>query len=125
MIIIVLYQVIEPAWHTFITTLAKVTNVNEVLNCHLAMVNSILDDSMLTSPSLLAKMTALLSLCLQFSDKILGSSENQLVSFQNLNVTIEELTRSFTKELVEFLREVSSIVQNPNQSSKVANIIYR
>lgn len=103
------------------------TNVDEVLECHLAMVNSILDDSMLTSPSLLAKMTVLLSLCLQFSDKILGSSDDiqQLTNYSGANVTIEELTLNFYKELVEFLREVSCIVQNPNQSSKVANIIYR
>ncbi len=100
--------------------------MDEVLECHLAMVNSILDDSMLTSPSLLAKMTALLSLCLQFSDKILGGSQENSTNFSSVNnITIEELTQNFYKELVEFLREVSSIVQNPNQSSQVANIIYR
>jgi hypothetical protein len=117
--------------------MSKVTNVDQVLEGHVSMVNSILDDSMLTNPSLLARMTTLLSLCLQFSEKILGgsnassaddsstSTHNLLTHLATLSVTIEELTHKFNRELVDFLREVRTIYQNPNQSSKVANIIYR
>lgn len=104
--------------------MGKVTNVDEVLTCHLTMVNSILDDSMLTNPSLLARMTTLLTLCSQFSEKMVRNPE-ELLDSTTPEVSVEDLTQSFRKELVEFLREVSHIVQNPNQSSKVANIIYR
>ena len=118
---------IEPAWHTFIGTMSKVTNVDQVLDCHLTMVNSILDDSMLTNLILLEKMTTLLSLCLQFTEKLLNPDDpnsEQLSQFSSM-LSVDELTESFNKELVNFLKEVSSVVQNPNQSSRIANIIYR
>ncbi|CAL8090112.1 unnamed protein product [Orchesella dallaii] len=120
------FEVIEPAWHVFLSTMSKVTNVDQVLSCHFDLLNSILADSMLISRSSLSKMTALLSICLKFCDKILATSD--LRSHQNLQtstVSVKELASQFFGKLAEFLFEVSVMVQDPNQSSKVANIIYR
>lgn len=121
-----LFQVIEPAWHVFLATMNKVTNVDQVLTCHFDLLNSILTDSMLTSRSSLTMMSKLLSICLKFADKILSASDVR--SHKNIttaNLTIQDIAHQFNADLVEFLREVSSIVQDPNQSTKVANIIYR
>jgi len=123
--------VIEPAWHLFIESMQKVTNVDQVLEGHYSMVNSILDDAMLTNQNLLATMIKLLSYCLMFSEKILIESKLQSpspddsavseIAIPNHIYTIEELTEKFNTELVGFLRDVRSC----NQSSKVTNIIYR
>jgi len=81
---------------------------------------------MLTNRSTLIEMTKLLSICLTFTEKILATSDVR--SHKNLtaaSLTIKEIEHQFHGKLVKFLREVSSIVQLPNQSTKVANIIYR
>lgn len=106
--------------------MTKVTNVDQVLSCHFDLLNAILSDSMLTNSSSLEKMTTLLSICLQFADKILFGSDVR--SHKNLStntISVKDLANQFSGALVEFLREVSSMVQDPNQSTKVANIIYR
>lgn len=106
--------------------MSKVTNVDQVISCHFDLLNSILADSMLTSRSSLSRMTTLLSICLKFCDKIMGASD--IRSHRNLTTTslsITDLANQFNGKLIEFLYEVSSMVQDPNQSSKVANIIYR
>lgn len=120
------FEVIEPAWHTFITTMSKVTNVDQVISCHFDLLNSILGDSMLLSRSTLIKMTSLLKICLRFADKILGQADvKTLKNLQTAGLSIRELADMFNAKLVEFLREVSAMVQDPDQSNKVANIIYR
>jgi len=108
--------------------MSKATNVDQVLSGHLDLLNSILTGSMLTSRSSITKMTALLSLCLKFCDKILSTSD--LRSHQNLqtsSVSVKDLANQFTEKLTEFLLEVSSMAQaqDQNQSSKVARITDR
>jgi len=134
------FEVVEPAWHSFIETLHKVTNIDQVLDCHWGMISSILEDTMLTKPILLEKMTGLLSICLQFAEKIVvpdpddpdvddqSRGEELLPQFGSM-FTVDEIAESFHKELVDFLKAVAREVQDPtpNQpnSSRLPNIIYR
>ena len=120
------FQVIEPTWHGFLTSMSKVTNVDQVLTYHWDLIKTILDDSMLTNRPAVVKITNLLSICLKFCDKILSASD--LRSHSNIttaNLSIKDIESQFNRKLVEFLQKVSEIVQDPNQSTKVANIIYR
>jgi hypothetical protein len=110
--------------------MAKVQNVDQVMDAHTAFTASILDDSMLTDAHLLDKITCLLSLCLKFSNYFLKKvkSEKNRTSTSTAakgKSTIEAYDIKFTAALVEFLRDVSHVVQKPNQSSKVVNIIHR
>jgi hypothetical protein len=132
---------VEPTWHIFLSTMSKVTNVDQVMDCHLHLVNTILDDSMLTNPDLLERMSKLLSLCLNFCEKMVGTPDkndksgksdpsskvNSRAPKEKLKPEkkMEEMNKEFTSELVNFLSDISRVMHNPNQSSKVINIIHR
>jgi gamma-tubulin complex component 2 len=118
------FEVIEPAWNAFLTTMQKVSNVDEVLECHLGMITSILDDSMLTIKVLLEKVTRILNLCLRFCKKIsLMYSQNNFDAHIYEKICAADV--KFSKMLVSFLKEVSEISQSSNKSNKVGNIIHR
>ena len=102
----------------------KVSNVDEVLECHMSMITSILDDSMLTIKILLEQITKILNLCLRFCKKI-SLMYDQNTADENIHDKIRAADLKFSKLLVNFLREVSEISQNSNKSNKVGNIINR
>lgn len=64
-------EVLEPNWHVFVTKLNSVSNVDDVLRCHLDFLDVCLKDCMLTSPDLLKIVSNLMATFVSFSNFIL------------------------------------------------------
>ena len=65
-----MFEVIEPNWHTFQHNMAKVNNVDDVLDFHTDFLDSCLKDCMLTSTELLRIVHKLLVVCVTFSNYV-------------------------------------------------------
>ncbi|XP_046488183.1 gamma-tubulin complex component 2 isoform X1 [Neodiprion pinetum] len=59
-------EVIEPNWLTFLNKMSKVSNVDDVLSVHQDLLDNCLKECMLTDPVLLACITSLCAVCVEF-----------------------------------------------------------
>uniref|UniRef100_A0A2C9LH46 Gamma-tubulin complex component n=1 Tax=Biomphalaria glabrata TaxID=6526 RepID=A0A2C9LH46_BIOGL len=74
-----MFEVIEPNWHTFQQNMAKVTNVDDVLAYHTDFQESCLEECMLTSTELLRIVHKLLVVCITFSNYVQRVSQTTMV----------------------------------------------
>ncbi|XP_033216784.1 gamma-tubulin complex component 2 isoform X3 [Belonocnema kinseyi] len=61
-------EVIEPNWHLFLNKMSKVSNVDDVLSVHQDLQDSCLRECMLTDPDLLACITGICAVCIEFCE---------------------------------------------------------
>ncbi|CAL1527204.1 unnamed protein product [Lymnaea stagnalis] len=76
-----MFEVIEPNWHTFQQNMARVSNVDDVLAFHCDFLDSCLKDCMLTSTELLRIVHKLLVVCVTFSNYV--QRVNQTTTVEN------------------------------------------
>ncbi|KAH9500248.1 Gamma-tubulin complex component 2 [Bulinus truncatus] len=74
-----MFEVIEPNWHTFQENMAKVTNVDDVLAYHSDFQESCLEECMLTSTELLRIVHKLLVVCITFSNYVQRVSQSTMM----------------------------------------------
>ncbi|KAK3585541.1 hypothetical protein CHS0354_022952 [Potamilus streckersoni] len=65
-----MFEVVEPYWHTFQAKMETVSNIDEVLSIHTNFLNDCLKDCMLMHPQLLKIVHKLMMVCVTFSNFI-------------------------------------------------------
>ncbi|XP_021928970.1 gamma-tubulin complex component 2-like isoform X2 [Zootermopsis nevadensis] len=124
-------EVIEPNWVTFLASINKVNNVDDVLVCHSDFLDNCLKDCMLTNPSLLRTVNKLMAICVHFchfiqetpppSPELMGNVAGESDSFEQ---SISKFNLQFTAVLVGLLDKISELGRE-NNNEKVLNILYR
>jgi gamma-tubulin complex component 2 len=124
-------EVIEPSWVTFLASINKVNNVDDVLTCHSDFLAICLKDCMLTDPTLLRTVNKLLAVCVQFCHFIqetpVPSPEPQVsmtADSDSFEQSIAKFNLQFSAVVVGLLRKISE----PNReesSGKLLNVFYR
>ncbi|KAK3086762.1 hypothetical protein FSP39_022926, partial [Pinctada imbricata] len=82
-----MFEVIEPNWHTFQSNMDSVLNVDDVLAYHTDFLNMCMADCMLTNPDLLKIVHKIMMVCVTFSNFI------QRLSLSSTVETDEKPTR--------------------------------
>ncbi|XP_076348938.1 gamma-tubulin complex component 2-like isoform X2 [Tachypleus tridentatus] len=148
-----MFEVVEPSWHVFLTKMHEVTNVDDVLHCHGDFIDSCLKDCMLTHPTLLQTVVRLLKLCVSFSgfmkrshkhaveaelsilgDSMLysvaeetgiqGSSTQMVMGQDSFQQRISSFHYEFNDMLFQLLEMISD-QERENYSEKMVNMLYR
>lgn len=149
-----MFEVIEPHWHTFQSKMLEVSNVDEVLLCHNDFLESCLKDCMLTFPELLQVVVRLIKLCVTFSNfmqkthqyaveaelSTMGDSMLFPVTEEQGNMTksteqpaglqlnyqqhISAFHTDFNSHLISLLEMISGHNHN-KYSAKMVNMLYR
>jgi len=114
-------EVIEPAWHSLVTSIEGCTTVDQVLVAHSSFLNSCLQDCLLSSPHLLASVKKLLGVCTAFSDYM------HTIDRQATHQFIEDMERydlEFSSVLFSLLDKISQLGRD-NYNEKILNILHR
>ena len=118
-------EVIEPNWLTFLNKMSKVSNVDDVLSVHQDLQDSYLKECMLTDPNLLACITAICAVCIEFcnfmEDENGDMSKEKGASFEE---TILSLDEKFTQVLIRLLDRICDLGCD-NNNEKLLNVFCR
>ncbi|XP_017775913.1 PREDICTED: gamma-tubulin complex component 2-like isoform X2 [Nicrophorus vespilloides] len=122
-------EVIEPHWCVFLQKISKVSNVDEILDCHNHFLNMCLKDCMLTITNLLVIITKLLSICVSFCKFMQGEAVQQdgpndadTGSFED---SIAKYDLEFTATLMQLLDLINNIDRKDSDHDRLFNLLYR
>ncbi|XP_058800560.1 gamma-tubulin complex component 2-like isoform X2 [Phymastichus coffea] len=118
-------EVIEPNWLTFLNKMSKVSNVDDVLSVHQDLQDSYLKECMLTDPELLACITGLCAVCIEFC-KFMQSecSGNSVADGTSFEEKIDILDNRFTEVLIRLLNRICELGCD-NSNEKLLNVVCR
>ncbi|XP_011499905.1 PREDICTED: gamma-tubulin complex component 2-like [Ceratosolen solmsi marchali] len=144
-------EVIEPNWLTFLNKMSKVSNVDDVLSVHHDLQDSYLKECMLTDPELLACITGLCAVCIEFCEfmqhmsryfidaeltSMIGTCQDDILEPEsecsgNSNIegsSFEErigfLDNQFTAVLIRLLNRICDLGCD-NSNEKLLNVVCR
>ncbi|XP_067118956.1 gamma-tubulin complex component 2-like [Centruroides vittatus] len=148
-----MFEVIEPNWHTFVSKIQEVSNVDDVLTCHGDFLDSCLKDCMLTHPEGLQTIVRLLKLCVTFANfmhqthRYAIEAEISAMFDSTLPTVLEETEQtvkntspissqiSFQKQITSFHTDFASLLFDllemisgcgqDNYNDKMVNMLYR
>ncbi|XP_005091505.1 gamma-tubulin complex component 2 [Aplysia californica] len=93
-----MFEVIEPNWHSFQQNMSKVSNVDDVLAFHSDFLDSCLKDCMLTSTELLRIVHKLLVVCVTFSNYVQRVSATTTVEAETERLRDSSLQSSLSNK---------------------------
>ncbi|XP_008203440.1 gamma-tubulin complex component 2 isoform X2 [Nasonia vitripennis] len=118
-------EVIEPNWLTFLNKMSKVSNVDDVLSVHQDLQDSYLKECMLTDPELLACITGICAVCIEFckfmQSECSGNSSAEGTSFEEKIVLLDN---RFTDVLIRLLNRICDLGCD-NSNEKLLNVVCR
>ncbi|XP_023342310.1 gamma-tubulin complex component 2 [Eurytemora carolleeae] len=114
-------EVVEPAWHSLVVSLAACTTVDDVLQKHNDFLDNCLHDCLLSSPQLLGTVKKLLGICAEFSEYM---QNLRLSSTDQFNEDISRFELEFNSVLFSLLDKISQLGRD-NYNEKVLNILNR
>lgn len=114
-------EVVEPAWHSLLGSLATCTTVDDVLAKHGDFLNSCLHDCLLSSPQLLGTVKKLLGVFADFAEYMQNLRHSGTDDFTE-DVARYEL--QFSSVLFSLLDRISQLGRD-NYNEKVLNILHR
>jgi len=114
-------EVVEPAWHTLVASLASCATVDDVLTKHNDFLDNCLHDCLLSSPQLLTTVKKLLGICSEFSEYM---QNLRFSSTDDFNQDISRFDLQFNSVLFSLLDKISQLGRD-NYNEKVLNILHR
>ena len=87
-----MFEVIEPHWRLLQARLAAVRNIDEVLECHMELLENCLKDCMLINQDLIKILTKLMGVCVIFSNFIQRLSHSASVEYREATLTTQGAT---------------------------------
>jgi len=114
-------EVVEPAWHTLVSSLSSCNTVDDVLVKHNDFLDNCLHDCLLSSPQLLTTVKKLLGICAEFSEYM---QNLRFSSTDDFNQDIARFDLQFNSVLFSLLDKISQLGRD-NYNEKVLNILHR
>lgn len=115
-----MFEVIEPNFHTLLDKLKKVNNIDEVLYYHHHFLETCLHDCMLTNPTLLNSIFNLCNLSLEFCD-LQQKPDDANPTISKIMV---EFSNRFEEEMHKFLK-LANAAYSTDPTEKFVNLIHR
>ena len=143
-----MFEVIEPNWTVLYQNLQSVSTVDDVLACHTDFLDACLKDCILTNSDVLHTITELMVVCATYSgcmkrysnlsepppihhdDKsnvlthVIHKRTTQLIATDNVEQTINNFDREFTKHVLALLEKLTHISTSESEHSML-NLVAR
>lgn len=143
-----MFEVIEPNWTVLYDNLQSVSTVDDVLACHTDFLDACLKDCMLTNSDVLRTITELMVVCATYSScmkqysnlsisKLIDHDDKsnvlthiilkrtaQLITTDNIEQTISNFDREFTKHVLTLLKKLTHISTSESEHSML-NLVAR
>lgn len=108
-----MFEVLEPNWQSFISSMETVNNIDDVLAYHCEFLNICLKDCMLTNTDLLKILHKLMMVCVTFSNFI------QRLNLSTIVQTEQRPTKGSTLQAGQTAKERKDITEKKKASTKV------
>ena len=143
-----MFEVIEPNWTVLYQNLQSVSTVDNVLDCHTDFLDACLKDCMLTNSDVLRTISELMVVCATYSGcmkrysnlseplpinhdekssvltHVILKRTSQLIDTDNVEQTISNFDREFTKHVLALLEKLTHISTSESEHSML-NLVAR
>lgn len=96
-----MFEVMEPTWHSMENNLKSASNIDDVLCHHTSFLDNCLKDCMLTNPELLRIFSKLLSVCVLFTNCMQRFTQSMRIDSEMKRLTLEHGTMEGSSVLAE------------------------